>query len=79
MGFRDDIEAIFLQEMPAKKTNCLFLCYHGRQLWDLTRKYQTNPEIIRLPKKSDLLILYHKSYEVKNNLKMDLMARFDDC
>jgi ATP-dependent RNA helicase DeaD len=75
MGFRDDIEAI-LQEMPAKRQTVFFSATMARPIMDLTRKYQTNPEIIKVAKK-ELTVdsVSQVYYEVKNNLKMDLMAR----
>lgn len=75
MGFRDDIEAI-LQEMPAKRQTVFFSATMAKPIMDLTRKYQTNPEIIKVAKK-ELTVdsVSQVYYEVKNNLKMDLMAR----
>lgn len=75
MGFRDDIEAI-LQEMPSKRQTVFFSATMARPIMDLTRKYQTNPEIIKVAKK-ELTVdsVSQVYYEVKNNLKMDLMAR----
>jgi ATP-dependent RNA helicase DeaD len=75
MGFRDDIEAI-LQEMPAKRQTVFFSATMAKPIMDLTRKYQTNPEIIKVAKK-ELTVdsVSQVYYEVRNNLKMDLMAR----
>jgi ATP-dependent RNA helicase DeaD len=75
MGFRDDIEAI-LQEMPATRQTVFFSATMARPIMDLTRKYQTNPEIIKVAKK-ELTVdsVSQVYYEVKNHLKMDLMAR----
>lgn len=75
MGFRDDIEAI-LQEMPSKRQTVFFSATMAKPIMDLTRKYQTNPEIIKVAKKELTVDLISQVYyEVKNNLKMDLMAR----
>jgi len=75
MGFRDDIEAI-LQEMPAERQTVFFSATMAKPIMDLTRKYQKNPEIIKVAKKELTVDLIEQVYyEVKNSLKMDLMAR----
>lgn len=75
MGFRDDIEAI-LQEMPSERQTVFFSATMAKPIMDLTRKYQKNPEIIKVAKKELTVDLIEQVYyEVKNSLKMDLMAR----
>jgi len=75
MGFRDDIEAI-LQEMPTERQTVFFSATMAKPIMDLTRKYQKNPEIIKVAKKELTVDLIEQVYyEVKNSLKMDLMAR----
>src|SRR5690606_11469075 len=75
MGFRDDIEAI-LQEMPEERQTVFFSATMAKPIMDLTRKYQTNPEIVKIAK-SELTVsnIEQTYYEVKNPLKMELMAR----
>ncbi|WP_296701074.1 DEAD/DEAH box helicase [Algoriphagus sp.] len=75
MGFRDDIEAI-LQEMPEERQTVFFSATMAKPILDLTRKYQNNPEIIKVAKKELTVDLIEQVYyEVKNSMKMDLMAR----
>jgi ATP-dependent RNA helicase DeaD len=49
MGFRDDIEAI-LQEMPEERQTVFFSATMAKPILDLTRKYQKDPEIIKVAK-----------------------------
>jgi ATP-dependent RNA helicase DeaD len=75
MGFRDDIEAI-LSEMPAERQTVFFSATMAKPILDLTRKYQTNPEIIKVAK-NELTVskIEQIYYEVKPSLKMELMTR----
>ncbi|MBN7810514.1 DEAD/DEAH box helicase [Algoriphagus sp. H41] len=75
MGFRDDIEAI-LQEMPEERQTVFFSATMAKPIMDLTKKYQTEPEIIKVAKK-ELTVsrIEQVYYEVKPSLKMELMAR----
>ncbi|MFN3759641.1 MAG: DEAD/DEAH box helicase [Algoriphagus aquaeductus] len=75
MGFRDDIEAI-LQEMPEERQTVFFSATMAKPIMDLTRKYQTNPEIIKVAK-NELTVskIEQVYYEVKPSLKMELMVR----
>ncbi len=75
MGFRDDIEAI-LQEMPEERQTVFFSATMAKPILDLTRKYQNNPEIIKVAK-NELTVskIEQVYYEVKSSLKMELMTR----
>ena len=75
MGFRDDIEAM-LSEMPAERQTVFFSATMAKPIMDLTRKYQTNPEIIKVAK-NELTVskIEQVYYEVKPSLKMELMTR----
>jgi ATP-dependent RNA helicase DeaD len=75
MGFRDDIEAI-IQEMPAERQTVFFSATMAKPILDLTRKYQKDPEIIKVAK-NELTVskIEQVYYEVKQSLKMELMAR----
>lgn len=75
MGFRDDIEAI-LSEMPEERQTVFFSATMAKPIMDLTKKYQTNPEIIRVAK-NELTVskIEQVYYEVKPSLKMELMTR----
>lgn len=75
MGFRDDIEAI-LSGMPQERQTVFFSATMAKPILDLTRKYQTNPEIIKVAK-NELTVskIEQVYYEVKPSLKMELMTR----
>ncbi len=75
MGFRDDIEAI-IQEMPAERQTIFFSATMAKPILDLTRKYQKDPEIIKVAK-NELTVskIDQVFYEVKQSLKMELMVR----
>ena len=75
MGFRDDIEAI-LQEMPEERQTVFFSATMAKPIMDLTRKYQKNPEILKIAK-NELTVsnIEQVYYEVKPSLKMELMTR----
>jgi ATP-dependent RNA helicase DeaD len=75
MGFRDDIEAI-LGQMPEERQTVFFSATMAKPIMDLTRKYQSNPEIIKVAK-NELTVskIEQVYYEVKPSLKMELMTR----
>ena len=75
MGFRDDIEAI-LQEMPEERQTVFFSATMAKPILDLTRKYQKDPEIIKVAKNELTVVSIDQVfYEVKQSLKMELMVR----
>ncbi len=75
MGFREDIEAV-LKEMPEERQTVFFSATMPKPIMELTKKYQQDPEIVKIAKKeltvSNINQVY---YEVKSSLKVDLMAR----
>ncbi len=75
MGFRDDIEAI-LGQMPEERQTVFFSATMAKPIMDLTRKYQKDPEIIKVAK-NELTVskIEQVYYEVKPSLKMELMTR----
>ena len=75
MGFRDDIEAI-LQEMPEERQTVFFSATMAKPILDLTRRYQNDPEIIKVAKNELTVAKIDQVYfEVKPSLKMELMVR----
>ncbi len=75
MGFREDIEKI-LNAMPEERQTVFFSATMAKPILDLTRKYQNNPEIIKVLRK-ELTVenISQVYYEVKPNLKMELITR----
>lgn len=75
MGFRDDIETI-LSDCPEERQTVFFSATMAKPIMDLTRKYQKNPEIVKVLRK-ELTVenISQVYYEVKSPLKLELMAR----
>ncbi|MBW3467272.1 DEAD/DEAH box helicase [Arthrospiribacter ruber] len=75
MGFREDIESI-LSDCPDERQTVFFSATMPKPILDLTKKYQDNPEIVRVLRK-ELTVenISQVYYEVKSPLKMELMAR----
>ncbi|MDN3670610.1 DEAD/DEAH box helicase [Echinicola jeungdonensis] len=75
MGFREDIEKI-LKTMPEERQTVFFSATMAKPILDLTRKYQTNPEIVKVLRK-ELTVenISQVYYEVKPSLKMELITR----
>ncbi|MCH7412598.1 DEAD/DEAH box helicase [Belliella sp. R4-6] len=78
MGFRDDIETI-LSSMPEERQTVFFSATMPKPILDLTRKYQTNPEIVKVLRK-ELTVenISQAYYEVRPSLRIELMARLMD-
>ncbi|HSJ67163.1 MAG TPA: DEAD/DEAH box helicase [Anditalea sp.] len=75
MGFRDDIETI-LSSMPAERQTVFFSATMPKPIMDLTKKFQNNPEIVRVLRK-ELTVenISQEYYEVKPSMKIELMHR----
>lgn len=75
MGFRDDIEKI-LKSVPEERQTVFFSATMAKPIMDLTRKYQSDPEIIKVVKK-ELTVenISQVYYEVRPALKMELITR----
>ncbi|WP_291778654.1 DEAD/DEAH box helicase [Cecembia sp.] len=75
MGFREDIENI-LSDCPEERQTVFFSATMPKPIMDLTRKFQDNPEIVRVLRK-ELTVenISQVYYEVKPALKLELMSR----
>jgi ATP-dependent RNA helicase DeaD len=75
MGFRDDIEKI-LSSMPIERQTVFFSATMPKPILELTRKYQTDPEIIKVLRK-ELTVenISQQYFEVRSGLKTDLISR----
>jgi ATP-dependent RNA helicase DeaD len=75
MGFREDIENI-LSDCPEERQTVFFSATMPKPIMDLTRKFQDNPEIVRVLRK-ELTVenISQVYYEVKPSLKLELMSR----
>lgn len=75
MGFREDIENI-LSECPEERQTVFFSATMPKPILDLTRKFQNNPEHVKVLRK-ELTVenISQVYYEVKPSLKIELMTR----
>lgn len=75
MGFREDIENI-LSNCPEERQTVFFSATMPKPIMDLTKKFQNNPEIVKVQRK-ELTVenITQVYYEVKQALKLELMSR----
>ncbi|MFH1762018.1 MAG: DEAD/DEAH box helicase [bacterium] len=78
MGFRDDIE-IILKNVPRERQTVFFSATMPRQFMELTKKYQRNPQLIKVVhEKLTLPGTEQIYYEVKENMKLEMLTRVID-
>ena len=75
MGFREDIE-IILSRIPEEHQTVFFSATMSRDIMEMTKRYQTNPHVIKIQKSeittSNIEQFY---YEVKSKHKVDVFTR----
>ena len=78
MGFRDDIETI-LQAVPKERQTTLFSATMAKQILDLTKKYQNNPELVKVVHKELTVPSISQYYlELKDKNKLEILSRLID-
>ncbi|BDZ70757.1 DEAD/DEAH box helicase [Methanobacterium petrolearium] len=78
MGFRDDIEFI-LKRIPDQRQMLLFSATMSPVILGLTRKYQNNPEMLKVAHQELTVPEIRQIYfEVKEKMKLDLLTRLID-
>ncbi|KCZ72021.1 DNA/RNA helicase, superfamily II [Candidatus Methanoperedens nitroreducens] len=78
MGFREDIETI-LRKIPKQRQTLLFSATMPRAILDLTKKYQDNPQLIKLVHKEMTVPEVEQFYfEVKQSAKPEALSRLID-
>ncbi|MFH1715379.1 MAG: DEAD/DEAH box helicase [Elusimicrobiota bacterium] len=78
MGFRDDIELI-IQSIPVNRQTIFFSATMPRDFIELTKKYQKNPEHIKVVHgKFSIPDIQQIYYEVKEDDKLDVLSRIID-
>jgi ATP-dependent RNA helicase DeaD len=78
MGFREDIEAI-MEKTPEKRQTVLFSATMPKAILDLAKKYQKNPQLIKLVHKEVTVPNVEQFYfEVKPQAKTEALARLID-
>ncbi len=79
MGFRDDIEAI-LKQTPKERQTILFSATMPKAILELTKRYQNNPQMIKLVhKEMTAPKIEQVYYEVKEHAKADTFSRLIDA
>ncbi len=78
MGFREDIETI-MKKIPKERQTILFSATMSRAILDLTKKYQTKPQMIKLEHKEMTVPEVEQFYyEVKSQAKPEVLSRLID-
>jgi ATP-dependent RNA helicase DeaD len=78
MGFIDDVETI-LKNTPKERQTLLFSATMPKPILDLTRKYQRNPEYVRVVHKQLTVPNVEQYYfDVKEGIKLDVLCRVID-
>ena len=78
MGFRDDIETI-VRKIPEQRQTILFSATMPKAILNLTKKYQSNPQLIKLVHKEMTVPNVEQFYfEVKQQAKTEVLSRLID-
>jgi len=78
MGFIDDIEYI-LESIPAERQTIFFSATMPKQILELTKKFQNNPEIIKVVHQELTVPNIEQLYfEIKDNMKLEVLSRLLD-
>lgn len=78
MGFREDIEHI-LSHVPEERQTVLFSATMSKDILNITKKFQKNPEIIKVTKNEITNVNIDQSfYLVKKEAKFEVMVRLID-
>ncbi|KAA9327474.1 DEAD/DEAH box helicase [Hymenobacter busanensis] len=78
MGFRDDIETV-LAQMPEQRQTVFFSATMSKPIMDLTRKYQREPQIVKVNHQEMTVSNIEQAYyEVRGPQKKDVLSRVID-
>jgi ATP-dependent RNA helicase DeaD len=78
MGFREDIETI-MKKIPEPRQTIFFSATMPKTILDLTKKYQNNPQFVKLVHKEMTVPNIEQFYfEVKQQTKLEALARLID-
>ena len=78
MGFREDIETI-MKKIPEQRQTIFFSATMPKTILDLTKKYQKNPQFVKLVHKEVTVPNVEQFYfEVKQQAKTEALARLID-
>lgn len=78
MGFREDIEFV-LTKIPTERQTIFFSATMSKPIMELTKKYQTNPQVVKVVHQTlTVTNVEQVYYEVRNNMKMEVLSRIID-
>jgi len=78
MGFIDDVETI-LRRTPRERQTLLFSATMPKPILDLTKRYQKEPEYVKVVHKQLTVPLVEQYYlEVREGMKLDVLCRLID-
>jgi ATP-dependent RNA helicase DeaD len=78
MGFRPDIEKI-IGYTPSKRQTVLFSATLPKPILDISKKYQKNPEFVRITEREMTVPQIEQLYvEIRGRDKLDILCRFFD-
>jgi ATP-dependent RNA helicase DeaD len=78
MGFREDIEYV-LSKMPEERQTVFFSATMSKPIMELTKKYQRNPEVVKVNHQAMTVNNIEQSYfEVRGPQKKDVLTRVLD-
>lgn len=78
MGFRDDMQTIFDQTNDTRQT-CFFSATMGPDIQRFSKRYQDNPEVIRIEHKNLTVDNIDQYYiELNENMKTEIVSRIID-
>ena len=78
MGFREDIETI-LAKIPEEHQTLLFSATLSPEILDITKRFQKNPEFIKIVRKELTVPNFEQFYfDVKEKTKLDALCRIID-
>lgn len=78
MGFREDIETI-LKDIPSKRQTILFSATMSKEILGITKKYQKNPELVKVIHKQLTVQSVEQYYlEVTQTKKLEVLSRLID-
>ena len=79
MGFREDIDVI-LEDLPAERQTLLFSATLSKEIKEITKLYQKNPEhIVTVHKELTIPSIEQYYLEVRESSKLELLCRLVDA
>lgn len=78
MGFRQDIEMI-LEDVPEERQSLFFSATMAKEIMDFAKKYQNNPEVVKVVNKELTVPKVKQVYlELRNDIKTEILSRLLD-